>query len=112
MSLRSISFISYAMHTVVAVAAVLPGVQASVVLLLVAMVIDLVNLERAKGSWHESHYRYRLRTVMIAGLSYAATAPLWLLFLVPGWAAWTLISLWFAYRVIKGFARLNNEATI
>ena len=41
-SLRSVGMVSYILHTIVAVGAVLPGVQASVVLLLVAIVIDLV----------------------------------------------------------------------
>ena len=42
-SLRSVGLISYLLHTVVAVGAVLPGVQASVLLLLIAVVIDLLK---------------------------------------------------------------------
>jgi uncharacterized membrane protein len=26
---------------------------------------------------------------------------------VPGWIAWTLISVWFLYRIIKGMVRMN-----
>ena len=34
---------------------------------------------------------------------------LWLLFLVPGWIAWCLISLWFLYRIVKGMVRMNAD---
>ena len=41
-----------------------------------------------------------------AGL-YLLTLPLWLLFLVPGWIAWGVISIWFLYRVVRGWMKLN-----
>jgi hypothetical protein len=46
-SLRAIGHISYALHAVVAIGAVLPGVQASIVLLLVAFFLDLFKREDA-----------------------------------------------------------------
>ncbi len=107
--LRTIGHISYLLHTIVAVAAVWPGAQASIVLLLVAFIIDLVKRDDAMGSWQESHFRWRIRTVLWAGALYLVTAPLWLLFLVPGWIAWTLISIWFLYRVVRGWMNLNNS---
>jgi hypothetical protein len=36
------------------------------------------------------------------------TAPLWLLFFIPGWIAWVLISIWFLYRVVRGWMNLND----
>jgi uncharacterized membrane protein len=107
--LRTIGHISYLLHTIVAVAAVWPGAQASIVLLLVAFIIDLVKRDDAMGSWQESHFRWRIRTVLWAGALYLVTAPLWLLFLVPGWIAWTLVSIWFLYRVVRGWMNLNNS---
>jgi uncharacterized membrane protein len=107
--LRTIGHISYLLHTIVAVAAVWPGAQASIVLLLVAFIIDLVKRDDAMGSWQESHFRWRIRTVLWAGALYLLTAPLWLLFLVPGWIAWTLVSIWFLYRVVRGWLNLNNS---
>ena len=35
------------------------------------------------------------------------TAWLWLVFIVPGWIAWGLISVWFLYRIVKGMVRMN-----
>ena len=108
-SLQTIGHISYLLHTVVAVGAVLPGAQASVLLLLVAFILDLVKRDDAAGSWQESHFRWRIRTVLWAGGLYLVTAPLWALLLVPGWIAWTLISIWFLYRVVRGWLNLKNH---
>ncbi|MEJ8820718.1 hypothetical protein WKW80_01545 [Variovorax humicola] len=106
-SLKTIGWISYFMHLIVAVAAVLPSAQPSIALLLIALVIDLVKRDEAVGTWQESHFAWRIRSVLWAGLLYVVTAPLWLLLFVPGWIAWALISLWFLYRIIKGMVRMN-----
>jgi uncharacterized membrane protein len=95
------------MHLVVAVGAVLPGAQASIALLLIALVVDLVKRDDAAGTWQASHFSWRIRSVLWAGLAYVLTSWLWLLFLVPGWIAWALISLWFLYRIVKGMVRMN-----
>ena len=42
-SLKTIGWVSYILHLIVAVGAVMPGAQASLALLLVALVIDLVK---------------------------------------------------------------------
>ena len=108
-SLKTVGHISYLLHTIVAVGAVLPGVQASVVLLIVAFVIDLVKKDDAAGTWQESHFRWRIRSVLWAGGLYLVTAPLWLLLVVPGWIAWGLVSIWFLYRVARGWMNLNRN---
>jgi uncharacterized membrane protein len=100
--------VSYILHLVVAVAALIPGAQMGPLLLVVALVIDLVKRGDAVGTWHASHFRWRIRTVIIAGVLYAVTAPLWLLFLLPGWLAWLAISIWFLYRIVSGMVRLNK----
>ncbi len=109
-SLKTVGHISYALHTVVAVGAVLPGVQAGIVLLIVAFVLDLVKKDEALGSWQESHFRWRIRSVLWAGGLYLITIPLWLLLFIPGWIAWVAISIWFLYRVVRGWVNLNNNA--
>ena len=108
-ALRTLGHISYALHAVVAVGAVLPGVQASIVLLLVAFVLDLVKRDEARGTWQESHFSWRIRSVLWAGLLYVVTIPLWLLLFVPGWIAWCVISIWFLYRVIRGWLALSER---
>lgn len=110
--LKAWGWVSYLLHLVVAVAAVLPGAQVSVFLLLIAVVIDLVKRDDARGTWQESHFYWRLRSVTWAGLLYVVTAPLWLFFLVPGWIAWTVISIWFLYRIISGMIAMNKNRAI
>ncbi|MGI4778814.1 MAG: DUF4870 family protein [Janthinobacterium lividum] len=106
-SLRTWGWVSYVLHLVVAVGAVLPGAQASIVLLLIALVIDLVKRSDASGTWQASHFSWRIRSVVWAGLLYLLTSWLWLLLIAPGWIAWGLISLWFLYRIVKGMVRMN-----
>ena len=106
-SLKTVGNISYLLHTIVAVGAVLPGVQASVALLIVAFIIDMVKKDDAAGTWQESHFRWRIRSVLWAGGLYVVTIPLWLLLVLPGWIAWAAISIWFLYRVIRGWMNLN-----
>ena len=108
-SLNTIGTISYILHLIVAVGALIPtGGQFGMVLLIVALIIDLVKRSDAVGTWHASHFRWRIRTVIIAALLYAVTAPLWFLFILPGWIAWLLISIWFLYRIISGMVRMNK----
>jgi len=108
-SLRTIGHISYAMHAVVAIGAVLPGVQGSIVLLLAAFILDMVKRDDARGTWQESHFSWRIRSVLWAGGLYIITIPLWLLFILPGWIAWALISLWFLYRIVRGWLALSER---
>jgi uncharacterized membrane protein len=106
-SLKTVGHVSYLLHLIVAVGAVMPGAQASIALLIVAFVIDLVKKDDAAGSWQESHFRWRIRSVLWAAGLYLVTAPLWLLLLLPGWIAWGLISIWFLYRIVRGWMNLN-----
>jgi uncharacterized membrane protein len=108
-SLRTIGHISYALHAIVAVGAVLPGAQGSILLLIAAFILDLVKKDDAKGTWQESHFRWRIRSVIFSAIAYVVTIPLWLLLVVPGWIAWIIISIWFLYRVIRGWLALNDR---
>ena len=108
-SLKTVGNVSYLLHTIVAVGAVMPGVQASVGLLIVAFVLDLVKKGDAEGTWQESHFRWRIRSVLWAAALYLVTAPLWLLLLAPGWIAWGLVSIWFLYRVVRGWMNLSRN---
>jgi uncharacterized membrane protein len=108
-SLRTIGHISYALHAIVAVGAVIPSFQPSVLLLVAAFILDLVKRNDAAGTWQASHFRWRIRSVLWAAGLYLVTAPLWLLFFVPGWIAWCVISIWFLYRVVRGWLALNDR---
>ena len=46
------------------------------------------------------------------GVLYIVTAPLWLLFFLPGWIAWGLISIWFLYRIVRGMVAMNKSQAV
>ena len=100
------------LHLIVAVSAFIPGGQFGVALLLAALILDMVKREDATGTWHASHFRWRIHSVLIAGVLYIVTAPLWLLLIIPGFVAWGLVSLWFLYRIISGFIAMNKGQEI
>ena len=110
--LKAIGWVSYLLHLIVAVGAVIPGAQPGAALLLIALVIDLVKKSDADGTWQASHFSWRVRTVIWAGVLYAVTAPLWLVFFFPGWVAWGLISIWFLYRIVRGMVAMNKGQAI
>jgi len=111
-SLKSWGWVSYVLHLIVAVAAVVPGAQISIGILLIALVMDLVKKDEAEGSWQESHFKWRISSVLWAGVLYLVTAPLFVLLYLPGAIAWTIISVWFLYRIIKGMVRMNSNLPI
>ena len=111
-SLNTIGTISYVLHLIVAVSAFIPGGQFGLTLLLVALILDMVKRDDATGTWHASHFRWRIRSVLIAGLLYLVTLPLFLLLYLPGAVAWAVISIWFLYRIVTGFIAMNKGREI
>ena len=110
--LKAWGWVGYALHLIVALGAVIPGAQPGALLLVIALVIDLVKRSDAEGTWQASHFSWRIRTVLWAGVLYIVTAPLWLLFFLPGWIAWCLISIWFLYRIVRGMVAMNQNRAV
>lgn len=107
-SLATWGTVSYVLHLIVAIGALVPGAQISPLLLLVALVLDGVKRGDAVGTWQASHFRWRIRTVLIAAVLYIVTLPLWFFFVFPGWIAWLAISVWFLYRIVSGMMNMNK----
>ncbi len=111
-ALKTVGWVSYLLHLVVAVGALVPGAQAGAVLLIVALVVDMVKKDEATGTWQASHFSWRIRSVLIAGFLYVLTAPLFLLLYLPGAFAWFVISIWFLYRIVRGMVAMNNNRPV
>lgn len=111
-NLKTVGWISYVLHLVVAVGAVIPGAQASALLLVIALIIDLVKKDEAAATWQASHFSWRIRSVILAGVLYLLTSPLFLLLVIPGAIAWTLVSIWFLYRIVRGMVAMNNSRPV
>jgi uncharacterized membrane protein len=110
--LKTVGWVSYVLHLVVALGALIPGAQAGLVLLIIALVIDLVKKDEAAGTWQASHFSWRIRSVIWAGILYVVTFPLFLLLYLPGAIAWLIISIWFLYRIVRGMVAMNNNAPV
>jgi len=110
--LKTFGWVSYILLTIVAVISLVPGGQFTSFILVVALIMDIVKRSDADGTWQASHFSWRIRSVVWAGVLYIVTAPLWWLLIVPGWIAWNLISLWFLYRVVLGMVEMNKEKPV
>ena len=110
--LKAIGWVSYVLHLIVALGAVIPGAQPGAALLIVALVIDLVKKGDAEGTWQANHFSWRIRSVVWAGILYLVTSPLFLLLLLPGMLAWAVVSIWFLYRIVRGMVAMNDNRPV
>ena len=72
----------------------------------IAIVVNLVKrdtLPREADNFYVSHYRWQWRSFWFALLWFTLTAPLWLVFVFPGYVAWFGVGLWYLYRFIRGW---------
>ena len=111
-SLKTWGWVSYFLHLIVAVAAVVPSAQVSVFLLVVALVIDLVKRGDAKGTWQESHFSWRIRSVIWAAIWYVLTIWGFFLGLLLFNPLWVVVSVWFLYRIVRGMIAMNKNQAI
>ena len=111
-SLKAIGWVSYILHLIVAVAAVVPSAQPSILLLLVALVIDLVKRGDAQGTWQQSHFSWRIRSVIWAAIWYVLTIWGFFLGLLLFNPLWVVVSVWFLYRIVRGMIAMNKNQAI
>ena len=74
---------------------------------IVAVIIDYVKLDEAKGTWLESHFRWQIRTFWW-GLLWGAVG-LVLFLIVVGYLIWIAAGIWVIYRIVKGWLYLNDN---
>jgi len=93
-SLTSLIYLFYALSLVLGVTA------------LVAIVMNYVKRDDVRGTWLESHFRWQIRTFwfsLLWGLLGVVT-----FLLIVGWLILIADLLWFIYRIVKGWIRLND----
>ncbi|MET0311494.1 MAG: hypothetical protein ABW051_05540 [Burkholderiaceae bacterium] len=96
---RTLMHILYGLHTVAWASA---GTLA-----LIAVIINYIKKGDELDALYLSHHRYMIRTFWWTLLWVVVTSPLWLLFVLPGMAAWGIVFLWYLYRCVKGWMRFN-----
>ncbi|HJY75756.1 MAG TPA: hypothetical protein VKE95_03950 [Burkholderiales bacterium] len=77
---------------------------------IVAVVIDYVKRDEAKGTWLESHFSWQIRTFWW-GLLWGAIGVITFLIIV-GWFILVADSIWIIYRIVKGWLYLNDNKPI
>ena len=123
-SLISYTHWMYALHTLSA----LMGVFTSATVIgqfvfgipsIVAVVMNYVRRDEARGTWLESHFSWQLRTFWFAALAFVLiglfSLPLVLL-LGLGILTWMLgafvVGIWIIYRVARGWLRLKDGKAV
>ncbi len=98
-SLKTLTHVTYALY-----ALSLLGFGTTAI---IAIVLNYIKRDDARGTWLESHFSWQIRTfwwsVVWAVVGFV-TFPL--LFL--GVVIWGVASIWFIYRIAKGWLNLND----
>ena len=78
---------------------------------IIAVILNYLKRSDVRGTWLESHFRWQIRTfwfgllwVALCGLFVVATLGIGLLI---AWLPLGIITIWFIYRVVRGWMALN-----
>jgi uncharacterized membrane protein len=98
---RTVMHVLYGLHTVA---------WASMgTLAVIALVINYIKRSDELDPLYVSHHNYMISTFWWTVLWLVVTAPLWLLLIMPGAIAYTIIGLWYLYRCIRGWLRFSEN---
>lgn len=77
----------------------------------IAIVVGMATRDKVRGTWVDSHYSWLSRTfwfgllwIVVCGI----LTPI-LFFILLWWLPWTILFLWYLYRVIRGWVLLNDH---
>jgi uncharacterized membrane protein len=83
-------------------------------LAVVAIIVGMFTRDEVRGTWVETHYSWLSRTfwwgllwILIAGVITFILAVT-IIGLVIVWLPYTILFIWYLYRVIRGWLRLND----
>ena len=81
---------------------------------LIALVINYFKKNEVRGSILESHFRWQIRTFWWGLLWFCiATICIFTVILIPvGWLISGILFIWWVYRIVKGWLRLNKGLPI
>ncbi len=97
---RTLTHVLYALHTVTWFSGGIFSV--------IAIIINMIKFPDLPNAFYRSHWRWQSRTFWFALIAFVVTFPLWLVFVIPGWIAWTLIGLWYLYRCLRGWINFSD----
>jgi uncharacterized membrane protein len=103
-SLTFITHVMYALHTA--------SWASAGVFSVIAMILNYVKRDDLPDAFFASHFRWQARSFWFTLLWLALTSPLYLLLILPGAIAWTVVGLWYLYRYIKGWLWFSKGRTM
>jgi uncharacterized membrane protein len=79
---------------------------------IIAVILNYVKRSEVRGSWLESHFRWQIRTFWF-GLLWVSLCALFVIGtlgigLLIAWLPLALVSLWFIYRILRGWLALRD----
>ena len=74
---------------------------------IIAVIVDYVKKDDARGTWLESHYRWQIRTFWF-GLLWGAIGGV-LCLIVIGFVILAADGIWIIYRIVKGWLNLAEN---
>src|SRR5262249_20145786 len=117
-SVVRLTHVIYALHAVSLVTGIVTAATVVFAFLtgwpsIIAVILNYVKRQEARGTWLESHIRWLIRTFWF-GLLWAAlcarlvVAPIGV-GLVVAWLPLGVVGRWFIYRIGSGWIRLNDR---
>ncbi len=94
---RTVMHVLYGLHTVAWASAGMLAV--------IALVVNYIKRTGEHDAVYVSHHNYMISTFWWTILWLVVTSPLWILLVLPGIIAWTIVGLWYLYRCIRGWLR-------
>jgi len=80
---------------------------------IIAVILNYVKRDEARGTWLESHFRWQIRTFWF-GLLWVSSCLLFVavtlgIGILIAWLPLTFITIWFIYRVARGWLALQSR---
>jgi uncharacterized membrane protein len=80
---------------------------------IIAVILNYVKRDEARGTWLESHFRWQIRTFWF-GLLWVSICLLFVtvtfgLGILIAWLPLTFITIWFIYRIVRGWVALQGR---
>ena len=109
-ALHSVSILIGVVTTAFIITAFVMGIPS-----IVAVIINYVKRDEARGTYLESHFRWQIRTFWFALLWLAVGAVLFALLFITivglaiPWFLWIGTGLWVMYRIVRGWLALKDR---
>jgi len=96
-SLKTLTTVIYGLYAL----SMFAGISA-----IVAIVLNYIKIDEAKGTWLESHFSWQIRTFWWSVVWLVVGGLTWIILI--GWVVWGVAFVWFVYRIAKGWLNLND----